>query len=156
MAISINKILLGGNLVADAEVKGTVTVFRIAVNSFRDGEDALFMRVATFGNTAKNCEILRKGDSVIVDGRLKEDKWEKDDGTIVSRVEVNAFSVNFVSVSAWSDAKDGQDKKDLTADDEKKPVKEKKSVKSKTKKDSESAAMLSSMGDDISEDEIPF
>ena len=48
------------------------------------------------GSAAENCaKYLKKGSGVIVEGRLKQDRWEKD-GKTQSRVRITANSVHFM------------------------------------------------------------
>lgn len=88
--ISLNRVFLAGNLTHDIELRHTnggtaVSELRMAANRrFRDksGElqdDVVFVDVEVWGKTAESCcEFLSKGDSVLIEGRLKLDRWEKD------------------------------------------------------------------------------
>ena len=101
-----NKIILIGNLTKDPELRYTpaglaVSSFQIAVNeSFKKGDDkqeeTLFIGVTVFGRQAETTsEYLSKGSGVLVEGRLKESKWEAD-GQKKSRFEVVANNVRFM------------------------------------------------------------
>ena len=83
-----------GNLVADPELRFTpsgaaVSNFRVAstprkfnstTNAWEDGE-AMFLSCAIWRQPAEHvAESLRKGDRVIVVGRLKQRSWEDKDG----------------------------------------------------------------------------
>ncbi len=105
---SFNKVILIGNLTKDPEVRYTpsgtpAANFRLAVNHrYKSGEelkeDVCFIDVVVFGKQAENCgQYLSKGQSVIVDGRLQERRWETDDGQKRSRHEIVAQSVRFMS-----------------------------------------------------------
>jgi len=49
-----------------------------------------------FGKQAESCgQYLKKGNPVLVEGRLRENKWEKD-GVQKSRCEVITSSVRFL------------------------------------------------------------
>jgi len=102
-----NRIILIGNLTKDPELRYTpqgtpVTNLRIAVNSrFGQGENAreetLFIGVVVIGKMAESCnQYLSKGRPVLVEGRLKESKWESE-GQQRSRFEVVAQTVRFLS-----------------------------------------------------------
>ena len=52
--------------------------------------------INTWDRTAENvCKYLKKGDGVIVEGWLRQERWEKDDGTKVDKVRIVAKRVNF-------------------------------------------------------------
>lgn len=83
-----NKIILVGNLVKDPEIfytpQGTpVGRLRIASNT-KNGEqdETLFIDAVTFNEIAENCnQYLNKGDKILVEGRLRERVWQKDEET---------------------------------------------------------------------------
>lgn len=101
-----NRIILIGNLTKDPEVRYTpggtpVTTMRLAVTSkYKQGDevkdDTLFIDGVVFGKQAESCgRYLSKGNPVLVEGRLRERKWESD-GVQKSRVEVIASNVRFL------------------------------------------------------------
>ncbi|HCZ11988.1 MAG TPA: single-stranded DNA-binding protein [Nitrospiraceae bacterium] len=101
-----NKIILIGNLTKDPDVRYTpggtpVTTMRLAVTSkYKQGdemkEDTLFIDAVVFGKQAESCgQYLSKGNPVLVEGRLRERKWESE-GTQKSKVEVITSSVRFL------------------------------------------------------------
>ena len=101
-----NKIILIGNLTKDPDVRYTpggtpVTTMRLAVTSkYKQGDemkdDTLFIDAVVFGRQAESCgQYLSKGNPVLVEGRLRERKWESE-GTQKSKVEVIASSVRFL------------------------------------------------------------
>jgi single-strand DNA-binding protein len=103
-----NKIILIGNLTRDPEMRYTpqgtsVCNFGIAVNrKYKQAEEmkeeVLFINVVVFGKQADTCgQYLNKGSSVLVEGSLKENRWETDEGQKRSRHEVVAQSVRFLS-----------------------------------------------------------
>jgi single-strand DNA-binding protein len=102
-----NKIILIGNLTRDPELRYTpqgtpVANMRIAVNSrVKQGDDfkeeTLFIDVIVFGKQAESStQYLAKGRSILVEGRLKENRWEQD-GQQRSKVEVIASTIRFLS-----------------------------------------------------------
>ncbi|MBF0318734.1 MAG: single-stranded DNA-binding protein [Nitrospirae bacterium] len=114
-----NKVIFLGNLTRDPELRyspqGTaVANFAIAINSrTKQGDEwkdeVLFMDVAVFGKQAENCgEYLSKGNGVLVEGRLRERKWEAE-GQKRSKFEVIAQTVRFLPKRGESAAKGGRD-----------------------------------------------
>lgn len=86
---SYNRVVLVGNLTRDPELRyipsGTaVSDIGLAVNDRvkRDGqwvEEVNFIEVTLWARTAEVAnEYLSKGSSVLIEGRLKLDRWEKD------------------------------------------------------------------------------
>lgn len=87
---SFNKVVLVGNLTRDVEVKFTpsgtaVAEIGLAVNEKRKDasgewvEDVTFVDVTLWGRQAEVAgEYLSKGSSVLIEGRLKLDQWEKE------------------------------------------------------------------------------
>ena len=87
---SFNRVILVGNLTRDPELRyipsGTaVTEIGLAVNDRRKNsagewvDETTFVDVTLWGRTAEIAtEYLNKGSSVLIEGRLKLDTWEKD------------------------------------------------------------------------------
>ncbi len=101
-----NKVILIGNLTKDPDVRYTpggtpVTTMRVAVTSkYKQGDeikdDTLFIDAVVFGRQAESCgQYLSKGNPVLVEGRLRERKWESE-GAQKSKFEVIANSVRFL------------------------------------------------------------
>src|SRR6476620_8756955 len=98
---SFNRVILLGNLTRDVEVRylqsGTaVADVGLAVNDRRKGqngewiEETTFVDVTLWGRTAEVAgEYLSKGSPVLIEGRLKLDRWEKD-GQKHSKLKVTA------------------------------------------------------------------
>ncbi|MDE0013313.1 MAG: single-stranded DNA-binding protein [Candidatus Poribacteria bacterium] len=106
---SYNKVILMGNLTRDPEVKflpnGTaVANFGLAVNeSYTDRqtgeqrESVCFVDVEAWGRQAEVVgEYFTKGRPILVDGSLKYDSWEADDGTKRNRLRVRLQRFQFV------------------------------------------------------------
>ena len=94
---SINKVIVLGNLGADPEVRYTpdggtaIATLRIATSrryKNRDGqpvEETEWHRVILFGRAAELAkDYLRKGSSVLIEGRLRTRKWTDQNGQDVS------------------------------------------------------------------------
>jgi single-strand DNA-binding protein len=86
---SFNRVILVGNLTRDPELRyipsGTaVSDIGLAVNDrIKRGdqwvEEPVFVDITLWGRTAEIAnEYLSKGSPVLVEGRLKLDRWEKD------------------------------------------------------------------------------
>src|SRR5512145_1655467 len=86
---SFNRVILVGNLTRDPELRyipsGTaVSEIGLAVNDrVKKGDqwvdETTFVDITLWGRTAEVAnEYLSKGSSVLIEGRLKLDSWEKD------------------------------------------------------------------------------
>ncbi|CAI8003150.1 Single-stranded DNA-binding protein [Geodia barretti] len=106
---SFNKVILMGNLTRDPEVKflpsGTaVANFGLAMNeSYTDQqtgekkESACFVDVEAWGKQAEIVgEYFTKGKPILVEGALKYDAWEAEDGTKRNRLKVRLIRFQFV------------------------------------------------------------
>jgi single-strand DNA-binding protein len=97
---SYNRVILVGNLTRDPELRyianGTaVTDIGLAVNDRRKNatgewvDEATFVDVTLWGRTAETAgEYLSKGSPVMIEGRLKYDTWETNDGQKRSKLRV--------------------------------------------------------------------
>ncbi len=101
-----NKVIFAGNLTRDPELRysaqGTpICNFGLAVNSrVKQGqewkEEVLFIDIVVFGKQAEPCgQYLSKGRPALVEGRLRERRWEHD-GQQRSKFEVLAQTVRFL------------------------------------------------------------
>lgn len=104
--VTFNRVILAGNLVRDPEIRYlpsglSVTSFGIAVNSrYKQNnelkEDVSFFDIVVFGKLGENCaEYLSKGRPVLVEGRLRQRRWEAE-GVKRSKIEVVADGVQFL------------------------------------------------------------
>ena len=86
---SFNRVVLVGNLTKDIELRHTknntaVTDISIAVNervkrNEQWVDEAHFFDITLWGRLAEiAAEYLSKGSSVLIEGRLKHDRWEQD------------------------------------------------------------------------------
>lgn len=103
---ALNRVFLLGNLVRAPEVRYTpsgiaVSDLRLAVNERVKRDDqwvdqAIFLDVTVWDRVARACgEQLDKGSSILVEGRLQMDTWEKD-GEKRSKLKVVADRVHFL------------------------------------------------------------
>ena len=102
--VSFNRVILAGNLTRDPELTFTnngipVTNFGIAVNRVRSkNEEVDFFDVKAWrelGETIANYK--KKGDPILVEGRLEFRQWENQEGERRSKVEVVVDSFQFLS-----------------------------------------------------------
>ena len=113
--VSLNRVLLIGNLTKDPELRYTpsgtpVASLRLAVNSqFKDQsgqrkEETCFITIVVWSRQAEICQqYLKKGRSVYVEGRLIYRSWEAE-GKTRSTMEVRADRVQFLGGGPRSDA----------------------------------------------------
>lgn len=104
----LNRVVLIGNLTDDPELRYTQngvarTRFSIAVNRrYRDREgnmqeETTFVPIVVWGAQAENCaNYLGKGRAVAVDGRLRIETFETEEGERRKVAEVVAESVQFL------------------------------------------------------------
>lgn len=111
---SLNSILIEGNLTRDPELKATpkgtpVCSFSVASNRFykQDEEyqkEVSFFDVEAWAKLAESCaEYLEKGRGVRVVGRLKQDRWQDQEGNPRSKVKIVAEHVEFKPVFTKKD-----------------------------------------------------
>ncbi len=104
--MSLNSVNIMGNLTRDPELKNTpsgktVCTLSIANNRVYSKNNEKVTEVSYFdievwGPVAENCgKYLKKGSGIIVEGRLKQDRWEKD-GKTQSRVRISANNIHFM------------------------------------------------------------
>jgi single-strand DNA-binding protein len=119
----MNTVVILGNLTRDPELRylpnGTACAdLSLAVNSRyhpKDGgeikEEVDYFTVTAWGKSAENAaEYLAKGSKVLIQGKLKQERWEKD-GQKHSRVKIMAQTVEYLSK-----------KKDATGEDHGQPA----------------------------------
>lgn len=102
MKASHNHVTLVGNLTRDLDLKyipsgKAVAEVSIAINEFRGGEEhTSFFDVTLWGKDAENtAKYCGKGSCVLIDGRLDQQRWEKD-GQKRSKVCIIAHRVVFL------------------------------------------------------------
>jgi len=105
---SFNKVILMGNLTRDPDVRATgangmkVARLGLAVNERRRDRSGqfvdfpVFVDVDAWDKLAELCgQYLTKGSSVLVEGRLQMDTWEKD-GVKHQKLKVRASTIKFL------------------------------------------------------------
>ena len=107
--MSINHVIISGNLTRDAELRATasgtqVLSFDIAVNErFKDPQTdewkdrPNYVSCTMFGTRAESVSrYIRKGSKVAISGKLRYSSWEKD-GQKRSKLEVIVNDIEFMS-----------------------------------------------------------
>ena len=104
--MSLNSVNIMGNLTRDPEIKYTssgksVCNLSIANNRvYNKGSERVtevsYFDIEVWGAVAENCaKYLKKGSGIIVEGRLRQDRWERD-GKTQSRVRIAANNIHFL------------------------------------------------------------
>ena len=117
---NFNLAVLEGNLVSDPEFRQTqngtaLCTFSIASNYSYYKEDELteevyFLDVTTWAKLAEQCsEYIKKGSRVLVNGRIKQSKWQDEDGGTHSRISIVAYQVQFLDLKNSSKQNNDQE-----------------------------------------------
>ncbi len=145
----MNKVFLSGNLTRDPEVRYTQTgkaVARmgIAVRRPYSKENATdFFNMTAWDKTAEFCQrYLTKGSRVLVEGRLQTYSYEGKDGTTKSGVDIQIDNIEFAG-----------GKREGGGDSESRPSYGNNSA---SRQNSSSSFDDDFVGEDISDDEVPF
>ncbi|UYV13591.1 MAG: single-stranded DNA-binding protein [Phycisphaera sp.] len=108
MAGNFNRVFLMGNLTRDIEMRHTpqnmaIAKIGLAVNrkfktqSGEQREETTFVDCDAFGRTAEvMAQYLRKGRPVFIEGRLKLDQWQDQQGNNRSKLKVVIESFQFI------------------------------------------------------------
>ncbi len=106
---SVNRVIVLGHLTRDPELRYTpggaaVAGFGLGINRRyrdRDGlpnEEATFVEIVTWGKQAESCsEYLAKGRLVLIEGRLRQERWKTAEGEARSALTIVAERVQFLS-----------------------------------------------------------
>ncbi|ACO03604.1 MAG TPA: single-stranded DNA-binding protein [Persephonella sp.] len=104
----LNKVFLIGRLTRDPEIRflpsgSQVTSFSVAVNrSYRVNnewkEETYFFDVEAFGYLAERLgKQLNKGTQILIEGQLRQDRWETAGGDKRTKVKIVADKVSILS-----------------------------------------------------------
>ena len=104
--MSLNSVNIMGNLTRDPELKYTpsgksvcslsIANNRVYTSNGQKVTEVSYFDVEVWGAAAENCvKYLSKGRGIIVEGRLRQDRWEKD-GKTQSRVRISASNIHFL------------------------------------------------------------
>jgi single-strand DNA-binding protein len=118
--VSLNKIMVIGNLGGDPEMRYTpngnpVTSFSLATNrryTSSDGErheETEWFRIITWSGLAERCnQYLTKGQRAYVEGRFTSRTYKGSDGQERTSNEINANNVLFLSQPVGTDSNAGE------------------------------------------------
>ncbi len=108
--MSINRVVISGNLTRDPELRATpsgtsVLALGVAVNDRRKNQETgqwedvpNFFDVTIFGARAEALSrFLSKGSKVAIEGRLRWHQWENQQGERRSKVDIIADEIEFLS-----------------------------------------------------------
>ena len=110
---NLNKVIIGGRLTADVELKQTpngvaVATFSIAVNRKGADNKADFVDVVAWRQTAEFiCKYFKKGASICIVGNLQKREWTDNKGNKRYATEVVADEAYFVDSKSEAPAGTG-------------------------------------------------
>lgn len=111
-----NRIILAGKLTKEPEIKYTSQGFPICTiclfvsTKKKEMDETLFMDVVLLGRLAETAsERLARGSFVLVEGRLREQRWESSDGVKKKKLEAVAETVKFISTGQSPDEEAEED-----------------------------------------------
>jgi single-strand DNA-binding protein len=104
--MNINRVLLNGNLTADPEIVETgktrvVNASLASHQSFENGNEerqevTTYVDLKIWGTSADNfAKFARRGREIFVEGSLRQDRWEDEQGKKRSKLYVNVLSWQF-------------------------------------------------------------
>ena len=106
---SFNRVIVMGNLTRDPDVREVgmnavkVCRFSVAMNERRKDRNGNIIDIPTFVDVdawdklGELCgQYLKKGNSILVEGRLQMDSWEKD-GVKHQKLKVRATTIKFLT-----------------------------------------------------------
>lgn len=103
---NLNKAILGGRITNSLELKQTpngvaVTTFSIAINRRGKKDEADFINVVAFRQTAEFiCKYFGKGSSICIVGQIQTRSWNDNNGNKRYATEVIADEAYFVDAKA--------------------------------------------------------
>ena len=126
---SYNKVILLGNLTRDPQLSylpsqtavvelGLATNRRFKKQDDTQGEEVCFVDCTMFGKRAEVInKYLHKGDSLFIEGRLKFDSWEAQDGSKRSKLRVLIENFEFIGGDKGGGAQQEQKQPDMNGED---------------------------------------
>jgi single-strand DNA-binding protein len=104
--MTLNRVLLVGNLTVDPELfeagKTKIVNASLANHQFyENGQDerqqvTTFVELKIWGASAENfAKLARRGHEILVEGSLRQDRWEDDHGNKRSKLYVHVLSWQF-------------------------------------------------------------
>ncbi len=112
--VSFNRVVLAGNITRDPELRFTsegvpVATFGLAVNRVRSKNDEVdFFDVTCWRELGESvANYKKKGDPILLEGRLQYRAWEAQDGSKRRKVDVVADNIQFLASGAAKSDPDG-------------------------------------------------
>ena len=103
----LNRVVLAGRLVKDPELRtansgNSITSFTLAVDSSQKNPDGTrgtcFIDCVAFRQSAETlCKFARKGNLVGIDGKLNQRKYQRNDGSMASVIEVLCDNITLLT-----------------------------------------------------------
>lgn len=170
---SFNRVIMMGNLTRDPDVKQLTSgqsVCRLSIASNRQFknkqtgtmvQEVCFVDVDVWGPQAESSgQYLRKGSSVLIEGRLKLDTWQDNDGQKRSKHSIVADRVTFLpatqaAVSTEEVMATANKFEEIAEKRTSKPVKKTSSSNSFSEDDS-SSGEVNFKDEEPFEDDLPF
>jgi single-strand DNA-binding protein len=109
-ALNLNKVILGGHLTTDPELKQTpsgvcVTTFSIAVNRRGKNNEVDFINCVAWRNTAEFvCKYFKRGSAICIVGAVQTRSWSDNNGNKRYATEVVADEAHFVDSKSEGNA----------------------------------------------------
>lgn len=123
----MNNLNIIGNLTKDPELRflgdgKPVAKFSIGVqDGYGENKHTSFFGVVVFGKQAESVnQYCFKGSKVGITGAIKQSRWESQDGSKRSNVEIIAMKVDFLTPKGFADTKPtpkGDDFGEVSEDD---------------------------------------
>ena len=122
--ISLNRVIVAGNLVRDPEMKVTTsnrkfTNMAVAINDFwkdKDGKTAkktTYINIIAWGSMAENCaKYLKKGRTIMVEGRIETDKYQDKQGKTQYITKINCSNIVFLENNSRSNESSEEEDED--------------------------------------------
>lgn len=128
MASGYNRVVLVGNLTRDPELRQlpsgqAVCRLNLAINrQFKNRQsgdmvqEVCYIDVDVWGPQAESCNsYLQKGRQALVEGRLKLDSWQDNDGNTKSKHSIVADRIVFLSSGQQAESSESKDMEPLEA-----------------------------------------
>jgi single-strand DNA-binding protein len=104
--MTINRVLLIGNLTVDPELieAGKTKIVNASLANhqfFENGQEerqevTTFVEIKIWGSSAENfAKFARRGQEILVEGSLRQDRWEDDQGNKRTKLYLNVLSWQF-------------------------------------------------------------
>ena len=164
---SLNKVLLIGNLTRDPELRYTPTgaavcTIGLATNRYwttesgEKKEEVEYHRVVAWNKLAELCsQLLTKGRKIYVEGRLRTNTWQAQDGSQRTTTEVIIEDMILLDSKRTGGSEEGGESKEYTAEAPRSSVGQPPPIKPTVKKPVKEKAQTDT-NEEVNLDDIPF